>query len=451
MLANAFEDFIEKLDIDNIEDIHKKFKRITKRLNEAYWGIENDEEHGYIVGSLGRQTAIKGVSDLDMLFVLPDHIKQQYDQHEGNGQSKLLQNVKKEIKETYPRTTVRGDGQVVVINLDSINYQIEVCPVFVRSDGAFNYPDSNNGGSWKKTDPLPEMDRSLITADETNGHYRNLCNIIRAWKNSVGFKFGGLLIDTLIYNFIEENTKYKNTNFTEYLQLLKDLFNYLKTRNKEQKYWFALGSNQKVYNKKGTFVTKAESAYDKLKDLTEESDDLYLVLQEVLGSDFPVPEQLQQTALQKSATFSLSANIRMTEEFVEKKFPVDIRYYLKIDCEVNQNGFREYLLRALIRARLPLLSNKKLRFFIEKNELEDISMASEEPISYDIYWKVLNKGPEAIKRDCIRGQIVADLGRHQRLEETSFRGEHIVECYIVLNGTVVAKDRILVPISTNVA
>lgn len=447
MVAQSFEEFIKQLEIDNLDDIHKRFKRITKRLNEAYWDSDSDQEHGYIVGSLGRQTAIKGISDMDMLFVLPKEIKQQYDQHEGNGQSKLLQAVKAEIKKTYPKTIVRGDGQVVVVSFESINYTIEVCPAFYRSDGAFDYPDSNNGGSWKKTDPLPEIDESLKTTEETNNNYRYLCNIIRAWKNHIGFKFGGLLIDTLVYQFLDEYEDHKNATFENYLQVIKDLFYFLKTRNKDQKYWFALGSNQKVYNKKGTFVTKATSAYNKIKDLTEDSENLYDTLQELFGETFPVPDTVSEAKIEKSAFSAFTA--RQTEEFIERKFPVDIRYSLRIDCEVKQHGFRTHLLRNMFKDHIPLLPNKSLRFFIVENEFDEMASRSEERISYDVYWKVLNRGDEAIRRDCIRGQIVRDRGRHEKIESTNFKGEHYVECYIVHNGTVVARDRIIVPISTH--
>lgn len=64
-------------------------------------------------------------------------------------------------------------------------------------------------------------------------------------------------------------------------------------------------------------------------------------------------------------------------------------------------------------------------------------------------WKVTNRGEEAIRKDCIRGQIVADNGNEIRVESTNFRGEHFVECYIIKDGIVVAKDSIDVPISTN--
>ena len=68
------------------------------------------------------------------------------------------------------------------------------------------------------------------------------------------------------------------------------------------------------------------------------------------------------------------------------------------------------------------------------------------PKGFVLYWKVLNRGSEAIRRDCIRGQITPDMGQHSKSESSSFRGEHVVECYAVLNGVVVATDRIHVPI-----
>lgn len=46
----------------------------------------------------------------------------------------------------------------------------------------------------------------------------------------------------------------------------------------------------------------------------------------------------------------------------------------------------------------------------------------------------------------IREQI--HIGAEKRSETSDFRGEHIVECYIVHNDVVVARDRIRVPIES---
>lgn len=66
---------------------------------------------------------------------------------------------------------------------------------------------------------------------------------------------------------------------------------------------------------------------------------------------------------------------------------------------------------------------------------------------YDVYWKVRNFGREALLANQLRGQIVPDEGRHERIEHTRYRGEHYVECYIVQNGRCVARAREWVPIN----
>jgi hypothetical protein len=143
-------------------------------------------------------------------------------------------------------------------------------------------------------------------------------------------------------------------------------------------------------------------------------------------------------AAQEASTEARAArNWDDTEEFIENKFPVDIRFEMKIDCEVKQNGFRKFFLSEVLRRRIPLRSNKSLAFKVDEISLRE---------PYSIYWKVLNRGDEAQRRNCIRGQIVPDEGRLEKTESTNFRGDHVVECYCVKDGVVVAKDRIHVPI-----
>ena len=153
--SEIFQEFLNNLIIQNKEEISTKYNSITKRLNDSFHSIDSETLNSLQVGSYGRKTAVNGVSDLDMIFELSDETFKKYDNYETNGQSALLQDVKKEIKKTYSTTDVRGDGQVVVVNFT--NYVVEVCPVFIQSDGTYKFPDSNNNGSWKKTNPRPEI------------------------------------------------------------------------------------------------------------------------------------------------------------------------------------------------------------------------------------------------------------------------------------------------------
>ena len=63
------------------------------------------------------------------------------------------------------------------------------------------------------------------------------------------------------------------------------------------------------------------------------------------------------------------------------------------------------------------------------------------PGRYEVYGKVHNTGEEAIRADCIRGQIVKDTGSPRRDEPTKCRGKHYVECCIVKNGVRCMRSR----------
>ena len=433
-LVNDFESFIKKIALDKLEAMKTTTKEIAKKLNKIYYDLDdNTSEHMYIVGSVGRGTSIKGASDLDLLFDLPSDIYKKYDNYgeNSNGQSVLLQEVKNVLLERYPKTKISGDGQVVVIEF--INYTVELVPGFKQNDGSFKYPDTHDKGSWKITNPMPEIKESRKMAEDTNNNFVYICNMVRSWKNHIGFKLGGLLIDTLVYKFLNENNKYKTINYDKYFDMIKCLFAYLKDLNKEQSYWYALGSNQKVYNcDNGKFITNARKAYDKISSYEGTESDVNNKLKEIFGNDFS--ESISVVENQSEL------NVYRTEQFIEKMFPVDIRYNLNIDCEVTQKGFRSYCLRYMLANNIKLMKNKSLKFEIKGCDIPGGAKTC------DIYWKVRNVGAEAIRLDRIRGQVIKTNSKIHR-EHTSFQGAHYVECYLVKNGVCIAKDRIEVPIN----
>ena len=437
-LETDFEIFIGNLEPTNISEMEITVGEIAKKLNKNYYNLDSDKtSHMYIVGSVGRETAIKGVSDLDILFDLPVEVFKRFDAYKEKKQSSLLQEVKNVLKARYPNTDISGDGQVVVIKFNK--YTVELVPGFKQSDDRFKYPDTNNGGSWKYTDPLPEISESKKTAEDTDNNFKYIANMLRAWKNKQGFKFGGLLIDTITYEFLNEKTDYRNIGFDSYLDMTKALFEYIKDLNKDQSYWYAIGSNQQVYNcDNGKFITKAEKAYKKIKDLTANSSDVNKKLRQVFGTQFPK----KVTAENRAYTSSYNQKYyNDTEEFIEDYFTVDIKYNISIDCKITQDGFRPMLLKKLLRDKMFLAIKKHLEFYIDSMDSE---IKKEAP--YDIYWKIKNEGQEAIKRDCIRGQIKRTNTKSIN-ESSDFIGEHYVECYIVKDGICIAKDHIDVPIS----
>ncbi|MFC0338343.1 SMODS domain-containing nucleotidyltransferase, partial [Kushneria avicenniae] len=90
MSRQAFSEFRKKIAVDNAENISASYKKITRRLNIEFYDDFSSESHSRQVGSYGRHTAIKGISDLDMIFELPDDLYDKYNKMDNNGQYKLL-------------------------------------------------------------------------------------------------------------------------------------------------------------------------------------------------------------------------------------------------------------------------------------------------------------------------------------------------------------------------
>ena len=426
-VSDMFSDFISNLAISNAETISIRYGEITSALNKQFRDTESKSANSLQVGSFGRKTGINGISDLDMLYIMPKTKWDLYDKF--GGQLKLLQDTKEAILNRYPTTKIRVDRLVVTVTYK--NFHFEVQPVFEQEDQSYIYPDTKNGGSWKITKPRDEMNAIAIQDAAKNSNLRRLCKMARAWKNKHGVGMGGLLIDTLAYNFLSSTSDYDQRSYLYYDVLSRDFFKYLCELPVQSEY-AAPGSRQRVKVKK-KFQRRAKKAYDlSVKAIeAENQNNVNDKWRKIYGRPFPAGHK-------KLSEASSTHTWVDTEEFIEDKFSVDIRYQLKIDCEVIQRGFRKFFLRDMLGMRVPLRSDKKLKFWIY--ELPHIIGA------YEIYWKVLNRGDEAQRRNCVRGQIQMDGGYRVKEESTNFRGDHVVECYIVENDTVVAKDRIHVPI-----
>ena len=430
-ITETFKNFLSNIKIsdDKANDISYRYGRITKALNQKFRETDSTTANSLQVGSYGRFTGIRSISDLDMLYIMPAYLWGEYNK-EG-GQTKLLQDTKTAISKTYSSSDIKVDRCVVTVKfLDS---HIDVQPVFEVEEQDYKYPDTYSTGFWKFTKPRKEMGAMFDFEDNKNRNLRRLCKMARAWKNKHGVLMGGLLIDTLAYNFLKSSDLYNEKSFAYYNEMCRDFFNYLQEQPKEQKEYGALGSLQRVRVKK-SFKRKAKKAYDlAMAAIDTESDKKrHNKWRDIFGNDFPKYES------EEKENRAINESYKNTEEFIESKYPINIQFDLKIDCEVKQRGFRDGLLREFLSQRIRLMPNKSLRFYIEKIDV---------PEPYEVKWKVTNRGEQAIKRDCIRGQIVDDYGSMEKKENTNFKGSHLVECYIIKDDIVVAEDNIDVPIS----
>lgn len=429
MSAASFETFRKNIAVSNSDDISTKYRAITNRLNKDYWDVEQEYLHCLQVGSYGRNTAIDGVSDLDMIFELPWHVHDRFCNRQGNIQSQLLADVREKLKARYPTTKIKADGQVVVVDFKS--YRVEVLPAFVEANGSYKFADSNGDGSWKWCWPKDEMNAMQSVQVRSNHNLKRVCKMIRAWKNHKGAPMSGMLIDTLCFNFFNENKSYDNKSYASYPELVRDIFTYLADRP-DQAYWLAPGSKDRVFPN-GKFQAKAKKAAAKCQEALDTDkptikDDRW---KSVFGRPFPRLSAVAKGASARSTSFN------NTEQFIEDQFPVDVQFEVQIECEVSFQGRNEKRIRWM-ESVFPIHLGRNLKFKVTSCTV---------PQPDALLWKVRNVGPVAEQRG-IRGQINPDKGDWTLSEKTDFPGPHYVECYVIKDGVCVALDRFDVPIDS---
>ena len=259
-IARWFETFCHNIMVQTGAAISGRYHAITRRLNTDFWETTSDTSHSLYVGSYGRNTAIHSTSDVDMIFELPSSIYRRYDQHSGNGQSALLQAVRTSVKKTYSSTDIGADGQVILIPFaDGITF--ELVPAFVNKDDSYTYPDSNGGGRWKTTNPRPEIAAIRARNTACNNNLVPLCRMMRSWKKEWNVPIGGLLIDTLAYQF-SIDWEHRDESYFYYDYMCRDFFDSMASQPTDQEYWKAPGSGQWVHAGKGQFQYRAKRCYN---------------------------------------------------------------------------------------------------------------------------------------------------------------------------------------------
>lgn len=79
-----------------------------------------------------------------------------------------MQAIKTAIKEAYPNSDIRDDGQIIkIVFSDGVIF--ECLPAFKDMLGSFVYPDSNMGGKWLATNPKAEQEAIRDKNKTSNG------------------------------------------------------------------------------------------------------------------------------------------------------------------------------------------------------------------------------------------------------------------------------------------
>ena len=235
--------------------VASRYKTVTRAVNRSLWDLNSETDHSIYVGSYGRGTAVE-TSDIDILIEVPQKYFVVDSFSTYNPQSRLLQVVKNAILDIYPRSNIRGDGQVVVIDF-SDGMKFEVLPAIptinLSNQKQYRYPDTHMGGNWLSTDPKAEQNAIAIKDKQTNGLLKATCKHIRWVRDNYfsSYHLSGIVIDSFVYSVIGGwhflyDGEEKINNGETFEEMLLRSFDQLSWNGQYSFDLFAPGSSMKV-------------------------------------------------------------------------------------------------------------------------------------------------------------------------------------------------------------
>jgi Second Messenger Oligonucleotide or Dinucleotide Synthetase domain len=252
-----FKAFLDNLAITSAqrEDGETKQAGVRACLNRHFYGYSSDTANSLLIGSWGKTTRVRPSRDVDILFLLPDAVYWRYQQRSGNRQSDLLQEVKNVLLVTYPQTSMRGDGQVILIPFNQT--PVEVAPGFRCTDGNILVCDTNDGGSYKVS--TAQAEESALSASDAHcvGNTRALARMLKQWQREHNVPLKSFQLERLAIEFLANWPNNQRDHFW-YDWMVRDFFAFLIGRS--NKFIYMPGTGEAVWLG-GEWLFKAQSAY----------------------------------------------------------------------------------------------------------------------------------------------------------------------------------------------
>jgi hypothetical protein len=283
---NAFLSNIALTD-DQIEDGRTKHAGVRNCLNRHYYGLNSETANSRLIGSWGKHTRIRPPRDIDLLFVLPQDVKDRFDRRTGNKQSALLQEVKGVLAKKYSNTDMSGDGCIVLIPFTS--YRVEVAPAFKKPfSQQYLIPRTENGGFYKDSDHEAEITKVAQSDEASNGNTRHLIRMLKCWQANCNVPLRSFWLELLAVEFLD-SWEHRGKGSTWYDWMVRDFFKFLV--GKAKGYLFAPGTFEIMWLG-DDWKTKAESAHARAVKATQfEADKMPYSAggewQKIFGDDIP--------------------------------------------------------------------------------------------------------------------------------------------------------------------
>jgi Second Messenger Oligonucleotide or Dinucleotide Synthetase domain len=256
-VRQRFNQIIDDLAITKVQgsDGHTSQGGVRACLNRNYWGVSSASNNSLLVGSWGKHTRVRPSRDIDILFLLPAAVYHRFQARSGNRQSQLLQEVKEVLAQTYSQTTMRADGQVVVVPFNTI--PIEIAPGFRCTDGSIIICDTNNGGSYRTSTAEAEVVDFDAADAAWNGNARALARMMKQWQRECNVPLKSFQLERLSVEFLRVWPYRRHDRFW-YDWMVRDFLGYLLGRANGS---LIMPGTAEIVNIGDDWLSRAQTAY----------------------------------------------------------------------------------------------------------------------------------------------------------------------------------------------
>ena len=261
--SDRFTTFLRNLTItsDQRDDAQTKYDGVAKKLHSHYFTSAFSGDTRKLIGSYGKGTEVRPPRDVDILFLLPSTVYERYKTRSGNAQSQLLQEVRNVLRERYPSTDIRGDGQVAVIPFQN-GHSVELLPGWRTTDKKFLVPNTHDGGHWQTVDHDAEIVLVENSDKRSKGNTRKLIKMLKAWQRECNVPIKSLVLELRSVNFLNAWEHY-DKGAAYYDWMIRDFFaRLIEYKNGTCK----MPGTEEKFEYGSEWLSKAESALSRAKN-----------------------------------------------------------------------------------------------------------------------------------------------------------------------------------------
>ena len=194
-ITEGFDDFRSNLEITDLQStvVSTRQQRVREALEAKL-----DVRDSFLTGSYARSTMIAPLAraDLDVCVVLSA------DYFMAHTPSSLLELVRENLRETYPKTPrISNNGQAVTIRFT--DFLMDVVPAFYRKGGGYLIPNTG-AGRWISTDPKRHVELWSESNEFHQGGFVPLVKMLKAWNRAHSERFRSFHLETLVRGVFAE-------------------------------------------------------------------------------------------------------------------------------------------------------------------------------------------------------------------------------------------------------